>query len=53
MMTPRAASHAAAAGFGGLAITASDLHWAWIIALCALAISLGFALLRFVPKIER
>jgi hypothetical protein len=53
MMTPRAASHAAAAGFGGLAVTDSDLHWAWIIALVTLAISLGFALLRFVPKTER
>jgi hypothetical protein len=53
MMTPRAASHTAAAGFSGLAVTDSDLHWAWIVALVALAVSLGFALLRFVPKIER
>ena len=52
-MTPKAvSSHVVTAG-GGVAISAGVVHWAWMIAVFALAISLGFALLRFIPREEK
>jgi hypothetical protein len=46
-------SHISTAGFGGMAITGAEMHWAWMICLVALLMSLGFALLRFIPRAEK
>jgi 4-hydroxybenzoate polyprenyltransferase len=52
MMTPRVTSHL---GTGGAVATAAGagsaaIHLAWLICLASMLITLGFALLRFVPR---
>jgi uncharacterized membrane protein len=52
MMNTRVSSHAATGGLAGGAF-GSGMHIAWIICLAALLISIGFALLRFIPRYEK
>jgi len=53
MMSTRVSNHVAASGFAGVAIGSTEMHVAWMICLMSLLISLGFALLRFLPRYER
>jgi hypothetical protein len=52
MINTRVSSHIAAGGFAGTAIGGGEIHAAWIICLISLLISLGFALVRFLPRHE-
>lgn len=53
MMTTRVSSHVATGGFAGVVIGSTEMHVAWTICLIAMLISIGFALLRFVPRYEK
>jgi hypothetical protein len=53
MINTRVSNHVAASGFVGTAAGSAELHMAWIICLISLLISLGFALLRFMPRFEK
>ena len=52
MMNARVSSHVATGGLTGVALGA-EMHVAWMICLAALMISIGFALLRFIPRYEK
>jgi hypothetical protein len=53
MMSTRLSNHVATTGFAGAAIGSREMHMAWTICLISLVISLGFALLRFLPRYEK
>jgi hypothetical protein len=53
MINTRVTSHVASGGFAGVAIGSAEIHVAWIICLISLLISLGFAILRFLPRYEK
>ena len=53
MMTTKVSSHIATSGFAGVAIGSTEIHMAWVICLISLLISMGFALLRFMPRYEK
>jgi len=52
MINARVSNHAATGGLAGVAL-GTEMHVAWIICLAALLISMGFALLRFLPRYEK
>jgi hypothetical protein len=52
MINTRVSSHIATGGFASAAIGGGEIHAAWIICLISLLISLGFALVRFLPRFE-
>jgi hypothetical protein len=52
MINTRVTNHIATTGIAGTAIGSSAFRWAWWICLATLAVSLGFALLRFLPRYE-
>lgn len=52
MMNARVSSHVATGGLTGAAL-GSEMHVAWMICLASLLISMGFALLRFLPRYEK
>jgi hypothetical protein len=53
MINSRLSNHVATTGFAGVAIGSREMHMAWTICLISLVISLGFALLRFLPRYEK
>jgi len=53
MMNTRVSNHIASSGFAGVAIGSAEMHVAWMICLISISISLGFALLRFLPRYEK
>jgi hypothetical protein len=53
MMNTRVSGHIAAGGFAAAAIGSTGMHIAWVICLISLLISMGFALLRFMPRHEQ
>jgi hypothetical protein len=53
MINTRVSNHIATGGFAGVAIGGKEMHMAWIICLMSLLISLGFAILRFLPRYEK
>jgi hypothetical protein len=53
MISTRVTNHVATTGIAGTAIGGAAFRWAWWICLATLVVSLGFALLRFLPRYEK
>jgi hypothetical protein len=53
MINARVSNHIAISGFVGVGIGSTEMHVAWVICLISLLVSMGFALLRFVPRFEK
>ncbi|MGA2825000.1 MAG: hypothetical protein ABSF03_02640 [Streptosporangiaceae bacterium] len=53
MISTRVTNHVASTGIAGTAIGGGAFRLAWWICLATLVVSLGFALLRFLPRYEK